>query len=372
MLRAGLWLLFGMNLTPLMEAQPAPQMAGQLAARISSLLQRRATVSLDFQNLSSLAPAESSSFRSALESELRKTGTELVATAQPEWRVRVAISENPHGLLLVAEVLSAGNRQVAMLPWSTPLLADASPRVRLSQRAIWEQADPVLDFLLLESDAELLVLGATNVTSYRLANGKWTARSVASLTPSRPLPRDPRGRLQTAPGGFRVYLPGTTCNGTLEPTLRLTCAPGNEMWPIDPRDPGLQARWVTDRNMLELESPSIRFFTEAAGLFATNDNRVVNRSGESVPGAEAWGSDVAGIENPCGLNATIVAAKNGDQLQIYEVANGRAVASGEPLALSGSVTALWPVETRDQATLVIRNPKTGNYEASRLRVACAQ
>src|ERR1700687_4050216 len=112
-------LLFWSILPCLVEAQSMPEAAGQLAARISSLLQRRATVSLDFQNLTALAPAESSSFRSALEAELRKAGL-AVATTQPEVRLRVTISENVHGLLLVAEVFTGDTKQVVMLPWIAP------------------------------------------------------------------------------------------------------------------------------------------------------------------------------------------------------------------------------------------------------------
>src|SRR5260370_12193177 len=67
----------------LAEAQSMQDAAAQLAARISSLLQRRATVSLDFQNLAPLPAPESSSFRSGLERELRKAGL-AVAPTQPE------------------------------------------------------------------------------------------------------------------------------------------------------------------------------------------------------------------------------------------------------------------------------------------------
>jgi hypothetical protein len=42
------------------------------------------------------------------------------------------------------------------------------------------------------------------------------------------------------------------------------------------------------------------------------------------------------------------------------------------MILTGPITALWPAETAGQATLVIRNSKTGNYEASRLGLACAE
>jgi len=48
------------------------------------------------------------------------------------------------------------------------------------------------------------------------------------------------------------------------------------------------------------------------------------------------------------------------------------VARSEPISLPGPVTALWPAVEPAQATLVVRNSNTGNYEASRLAVACAE
>src|SRR5580693_4105967 len=127
-------LFFGcVLLLPAQTAEPAQGLAttsaaAQLAARTSSLLPRRATVSLEWQNLSPLPPAEWSSFRSSLESELHKAGVQTVgvgtAATPPESgasatlpRLRVTASSDTRGLLFVAEVLMGDNRQVAILPW---------------------------------------------------------------------------------------------------------------------------------------------------------------------------------------------------------------------------------------------------------------
>src|SRR5260370_23290032 len=131
------------------EAQSMQDAAAQLAARISSLLQRAATVSLDFQNLMPLPPPESSSFRSALERELRKAGL-AVATTQPEVKLRVTISENARGLLFVAEVLTGDARQVVMMPWTAPAPVDEKHQLQLTRKLIWDQPQPILDFLILD------------------------------------------------------------------------------------------------------------------------------------------------------------------------------------------------------------------------------
>src|SRR5258708_33468297 len=95
---------FALLLWPLLpclaEAQSMQDAAAQLAARISSLLQRRATVSLDFQNLTPLPPPELSSFRSGLERELRKAGL-AVGTTPPGVEVGGTNFENTPGGLVV-------------------------------------------------------------------------------------------------------------------------------------------------------------------------------------------------------------------------------------------------------------------------------
>jgi hypothetical protein len=360
----------------LAEAQSMAEAAAQLAARISSLLQRRATVSLDFQNLSALPPAEWSSFRSGLEQELRKAGLAVVTT-QPEVKLRVTISENTRGPLFVAEVLNGDARQVVMLPWSAPAPVEEKRQLQLTRKLVWNQSEPILDFLLLDSGSQLLVLTASKVSINRLAEGKWVPSSQAALALAKPLPRDHRGRIQKTADAFRVYVPGTTCLGVIQPAIKLTCSAVNETWQASPRDPELPVRWVTDRNFLESDGFRDKFFTSSGGLFTGTDGRNRDRAGDVVAGAGTWGSDIAGIENPCGPSPLLVATKGGDdpdhdQIQVYEIGTGHATPASEPMDLPGPVTALWPSETRGQATLVIRNSKTGNYEASLLGITCTQ
>jgi hypothetical protein len=375
MSRAVFALLFWSILPCLAEAQTMQEAAAQLAARISSLLQRRTTVSLDFQNLTALPPPESSSFRSGLEQELRKVG--LGATTQPEVRLRVTISENVRGLLFVAEVFTGDTKQLVILPWSAPASVEEKRQLQLTRKPIWDQPEPILDFLMLDSDSQLLILAASKVSINRFLDGKWVTSSQSALALTRPLTRDPRGRIQNTADTFRIYVPGATCLGVLQPAIKLTCSAANETWLAGPRDSELAVRWVTDRNFLESDGFRDKFFTSGRGLFTGIDGRNRDRAGDVVAGTGVWGSDVASVENPCGSSPLLVAAKNGDglehdQIQVYEIGRGQVTAASEPMDLPGPVTALWPSDARGQATLVIRNSKTGNYEASLLGVACTQ
>jgi hypothetical protein len=355
MLRVAFALLFG---TVLGTAQPiagaVTETAAQLASRTSSLLPRHATVSLELQNLSALPPEEWSSFRSQFEAELRKVGVEIAAGTAAEPRVRITLSDSARGLLLVAEIGSGDNRQIAMLPWSPPPSPEEKPRITLTKKLLWTQPEPILDVLLLDSNTQMLVLSAAKVTSFRLTGANWTPSASASLVLPRPIPRDPRGRIEAVPEGFRVFIPGATCTGSLRPDLKVACAPGNETWSDG------QVRWVTDRNLLESDAAKAPFYTTAHGLFG---------------GAGGWGSDIAPIDEACsGGTAVIATAAGADQenVRVFQVASGQAIPESDALPLPGPVTALWPAETRGQVTLVVRNAQTGEYEASRLGLACSQ
>jgi hypothetical protein len=368
-------LLFSWAAVAIGAAQTPAEAAAQLGARISSQLQRRPTVSLELQNLSAMTPADLSSFRNALNEELRKAGLAMTTT-QPETRVHVTVSENTRGLLLVAEMLSGGNRSIIMQPWIAPPLRETKPRLKMSLKSIWTQPEPVLDLLLLNSESEMVVLSPTAVSSFQIMGGKWMPTGIAGLPLTRPPVRDPRGRIENAPGGFLVYLPGTTCRGALQP-LRLECAAGNEAWPINPRDPSIVARWVTDRNVLESPSFQNAFYAGAKGWFSTAEHRIIDRSGNSLALPEAWGSDFGSIESSCGPNPTVLASGSSDnpdrdQARVYEITSGHATPVSDVANLPGPITALWPAEPPGQATVVVRDSKTGNYEASRLGVACAE
>jgi hypothetical protein len=356
-------------------AQTITEIAAQAAARISSLLPPRATVSFDYQNLSAVSVAASSAFRSALEAEMKKSGIEIPGTGQPEARIILAISENLHGVMIVGEVRTGERRQTIFLPWLPPQTAAPSARLKLDLKGVLEQPDPILDFALITAGSKLLVLGIGKISLYEMTDGRWKLSSSIALQLSRPLPRDPRGRLIAEQTVFRVWLPGTSCNGSAQPPLGANCVEGNEQW--------TNFRWAANRNYVEIAGMQGAFYTAAAFdaegryILAGLDGRVRDRTNEPVNGAGGWGSDVAGPFAACGSSSLVVGTKAGerdapDSLEAYEMATGAAVPASEPMALSGPVTALWPGEDRDHVNVVVRNIRTGDYEASRVRLACTQ
>ena len=194
-----------------------------------------------------------------------------------------------------------------------------------------------------DSGSEMLVLSTDHIASYRSAGDKWMLSATRSLALPRPMPRDPRGRLEPTPDGFRAFLPVATCAGTHDPEPKLTCAGGTASWS------GSAVRWVPDRNVLQSDAPALSL--------------------------DGWGSNTAVIADPCETGTAVMAdsANNDhDSVRVYQLANGQATPLSDAMALPGPVTALWPAESDREATVVVHNLQTGEYEASRLLVACAQ
>jgi hypothetical protein len=377
MVRAGFALLFGLGILLRIQAQPLAEAAPAMARSISSLLPRRATVSLEFQALAPVAPAEWSSFRAAIQDELRKGGVEIKESAQPESRLRLALSANPRGLLLIAEVVSNDARQVIMAPWGRPNAGAPRPEMRIQMTPIVEQSEPILDVWMADSGLDLVLLGPNKVTAMHLTNGKWVPNGQATLAVARPTPRDDRGKLQSVGGSFRVFIPGTTCSSPMGSQLLFSCGPTNDSWVLNPGDSPLAAHWVNDRNVLASDSVRQAFYTAAGGWLASSDGKIQNQAGDAVSGTEGWGSDLASVGNPCGPGSVALVTASGDtsghdQIQAFALASEPPVALSAAIALSGPVTALWRAERSTQATLVTRNLQTGNYEASRLSLACTQ
>lgn len=358
-MRAG-WILCFCSVLPLAcqtlnraadrASDPAAATAAQLASRIASLLPRRATVSIESRSLAQLPLPEWSKFRSRLQEELGKAGVQIsgvpagavpTATTPPEPRVRVTLSQDAHGLLLVAEVLNGDNRQIAILPWNVPLSAQPNPQASITKKLLWTQEAPVLDVLLADGDSQMLVLGLNSVASYRLMDGKWTVVSSASLALPRPMPRDPRGKLVSTADGFQAFLPVATCTGTWNPDVKATCTNATGIWP------GTSGtRWLADRNIL---------------LGDAAETRAI----------EGGGSDAAYLPEACsGYNLYISDSPKSedDSVRVYQAA----MPMSDPLPLPGPVTALWPEASGREAILVVHNLQTGEYEASRLGVACSQ
>ena len=66
---------------------------------------------------------------------------------------------------------------------------------------------------------------------------------------------------------------------------------------------------------------------------------------QAVAGTRDWGSDFAVMHSGCGAGTQVIASSSGeatsDSLRAYEIPALEAIPASAPLAMDGTVTALW-------------------------------
>ena len=105
---------------------------------------------------------------------------------------------------------------------------------------------------------------------------------------------------------------------------------------------------------------------------------VETATSKTVAGTRDWGSDLADLHSGCGTGAQIVASGSGeaaaDSLRAYELPALEAIPAGPPLAMDGTVTALWTAPDGKSIFAVVREPaghgQADSYEVDRVTANC--
>jgi hypothetical protein len=92
-----------------------------------------------------------------------------------------------------------------------------------------------------------------------------------------------------------------------------------------------------------------------------------------VSGTRDWGSDFAALRTGCGAGTQIVASGSGeavtDSLRAYELPGQEALAVSVPLAMDGTVTALWAAPDGKSLLAVVRTA-ADEFEVDRVTASC--
>lgn len=293
-------------------------------------------IALEVKNISSLNAGDTSAVRNALKEELARRHFHFVPGALEETHVEITLSEGVDGLIWVAEVHQGDTLQVAIVevPKSDDGPVD-QPRESLSldHRLIWTQQEKILDFAIITSqagpDSDLVVLGPDRIAFYRSRDSEWQPWRSIPIPHSKPWPRDLRGSLDTVAN--KAELPGVQCSGNFGSPDEVACAP---------------------------------------------ETRRADRVNVVVPGRE--GSEVATIFEKCGGGLAVLASGTGDWtqpdlIQGYVLGDPPrpAATSGDPIQLGGPVMSLQPDGKEGAVRAVIRDLKTGNYEAFIVTATCS-
>lgn len=380
------------------------------------------TVALTVDNRCSLGRRDSDIIQNGLRSALEQSGIHFVKSDQATASVALTLSENETAYVWVAEIhQGSGDSSVVMV--SVPRsgrsgAAYESMPITLRKTPLWTQEERILDVAVLEENgtaSRIAVLGAENVATYRLQNGKWQIEQTLPISPPRPWPLDLRGRLfEDRDHTLVAYLPGVICRISVAAApVTMSCHTGDDPWPIVSATntntsvfpsagtssvpmaaiPPLTGFFAPTRNYFTgVLSPAVgkfstvpKFYTAAfvprekyiLWLFAGADGRVHLVDGmNDQPSAFPWGSDIAAVRTSCGAGSQVLATTLGDQSQdsirAYEFPDRDPVAVSAAVEFPGPVSALWTEARGDGAIAIARNRETGSYEAFRLSLACGQ
>lgn len=385
-------------------AQPTADLAAQIVYILGP-----GQAQLTIRNLSTIQTNEIPAIRKLLEQDLKAHGV-IASGVESANAVRVTLSENARERLWVAEVVEGSETHVAMVH------VDASPapagvadarmvlrRERIAGIGGTSQDNPILAGA--EINGHFVVMFADRISIFSASAGGWIEANTFVI--EKPLGRDPRGvLLATADGGgFAAYAPAIGCTGSY--SLPLSGASGESGWNVrchasdDPWSvyqsgdasgtPALKAFYNPARDFFTgIVTPSIgvdlpTFYSagmipRAAGgaalLLTGVDGRVQlveNGAMKAATGTRDWGSDFAVVRSGCGAGTQVIASSSGeaisDSLRAFEIPALEAIPTSAPLAVDGTVTALWTAQDAKSIFAVVRN-SVGGYEVDRVTALC--
>jgi hypothetical protein len=390
-------------------AQPAAELAGQIADILGP-----GQAQLTVRNLSSIQSNEVPAIRKLLEQDLKSRGV-LAGGAESANAIRVTLSENERERLWVAEIVQGSETRVAMVhvdALSAMTTATANERVVLrkeripglfSRSAGAAHDNPIL--AAAEINGHFVVMFSDRISIFSSAASGWSESD--SFAMERKLSRDPRGVLIPAADGgtFSSYASGAACSGSYslplnggaqESAWTVRCRASDDPWPVyqsadASSAPELKAFYNTARDYFTgVVTPSVgvdlppfysaglipRAAGAAALLLAGVDGKlqlVENGTIRTVSGTGNWGSDFAVVRSGCGSGTQVIASSSGeavnDSIRAFEIPALEAIPMSGPLAMDGTVTALWTAMDGKTAMAVVRNA-ANEYEVDRVTALC--
>ena len=407
------WLVLALGLHPAPLAlsanasAPWDQPAVALVDQIASIL-GPAQAHLTLRNLSTISNDELPVIRRVLEQDLRSHGITL-SLDEAANLLRITLSENQHERLWIAEVVEGTETKVVMVHLDLDRQPPVQSTVGISihKQQILSSREPILS--ALETATSLVTLEPEQIRIYTHAPVGWTQQTAVPIHQKRPLARDPRGILIASPDGqsFEADVPGSLCDGVYSTGVpsgqwAIHCHESDDPWPVatplfalGTSTRPLKAFYNSTRDYFTgVVAPNLGIdlpaFYEAAWIphAATTelllnglDGKLLLVEGAAinpVAGARDWGSDFAVLQSGCGSGVQIIASGSGpaaqDSLRAYEIPALEAIPAGQPLAVDGSVTAIWSAPGGKSVFAVVRNlPRQGQpaeYEVDRVTATC--
>lgn len=384
--------------------QPAEALADQIAAILGA-----GQAHLTIRNLSSISMDEIPAIRRLLTQDLKAHGV-IPTGAESANTVHVTLSESAREHMWVAEVVEGNQTQVAIVD-AGPVLPQQTPAaggLTLLRRKILASNEAML--AVLQSGEWLVALTPEALILYERNGDTWKEQRRVRISQSRGLARDPQGRMVPTESGdaaeFEAFLGATHCSGISainDPSgkWQVRCTESDDPWvisnesaaqmPANSTAPRLKAFYNAARNYFTgvtapgfgVDLPSFysaalvpRASGSAALLIGGIDGKVQlaeNNALHAVTGTRDWGSDFAVLHSGCEAEIQILVSGSGqaanDSLRAFEMPAFEAVPASAPLAMDGTITALWSAPDGKSVFAVVRNA-ANQFEVDRVTALC--
>ena len=362
--------------------------------------------SYSWQNHSSLPSSYAERLRKTFEEELDRLRNHLEYNSPSD--LEIQLRDGPSLIYLMATISGDDSRLVASIaiPKSQLTLAEpAGSSVKLARELLWQQPEPILDVAQFDYSGKpqiLLVLSRTALSFYQQTEKGWVLKDSALLPHQQPPMRDLRGEIHLTDHFFQFHLPGVECDGDAIEKVAFECEESKGIWraEFDPLlpfslDPGNNF-FAVDPHYIGPKKFPLKGFYSAASFnddseenqqqtaLAGNDGHTYVYASAIIPnGAQEafdrlpveWGSSLISVQTNCRDDTLVLAAgapdyASADSLQGFAVGNRSATAVTPILELPGPILSLHDGEDSDPIA-VIFNLTSGNYEAYRVKVTCA-
>jgi hypothetical protein len=380
----------------------ANEAARELARKLAAQLDPEQSLQLEFlDRIRSLSSADFLEAERQLSEEIQTRGFRVLANPPADVTIRISFSEDLTNQLWVASFSKDGLPVAIIVPfprtYDARLDSSRARAVRIQARLVFELPDTILDFIVLnkrsEPTTQMLVLGTDSISLYELTNGQWQARSSERIPHKNPLPRDPRGMLWASEGFFWAGTPGTTCEGTIrDQRLSMKCDTSAKKWFYSGGDViFVDQELAAGRNYFVTRNEKnevVETFFSKSRLYSTSGSKTVaaelgNPTRPGAPGVPVAlpirdaGGDFAGIPMSCAMAGVALVTGDGDftvpdSLGAFLSEDGRRVQAGPRIELNGPVTAIWDDEPGLFVIprMIVRNLRSGHYEAYQITLAC--
>jgi len=395
-------------------SSPWEQPAAALAEQIASIL-GPAQARLIIRNTSTISMDEIPAIRRLLEQDLKTRGVQASGTESANI-IRVTLSENLRERLWVAEIVEGNQTRVAMVrvDAGAPQQVQPSSGLTLRRQSLFTTTEPIL--AALEVAACYVIVEPEEIVILQRSGDGWREQKRVGIGQKKPLARDPRAVIAPASNGegFETRVAGSACSGRYENAAlpaewTIHCHESDDPWPVAQlaaREAGsaldgnvsatpIRAFFNAGRNYFTgVVTPNLGadlppFYTAAllprpdgAGLLINGiDGKVQlveTTTIKPMAGTRDWGSDFAALNSNCGAGTQIVSAGSGqainDSVRAYELPALEAIPVSAPLAMDGTVTALWSDPDGKSVFAVVRKAATqghaDSYEVDRVTAIC--